>query len=553
MRSVNITDRDKLKKLIDEARVSRSEIARLAEVSYKTVYRWLDKGVRPHPAQSRRIDELFKEYVDLTGLVESLKKGLGDPIKRIRQDRDVRERLFLDMTYNSNAIEGSRMTLKETEAAIDGRKVRGKELFEVLEAVNHDNALKYILETVRPDFRIDEAYIFKLHSIILYNFNDRLPGRYRTGYVNVTNTELKLPSAQAVPIRMRALLKTINHYGRDVVKKISSDHYEFEAIHPFFDGNGRVGRLIMLTQALAKGYPPLYIQVEDRHKYYTALAKGDMGDFKSLIQVVCDGMIKGYNLLKHTAISLLIILPLLFTCGISVADRVYFSSGSSMEGVINSESDKAVELNVGFGTVTIAKSEIKSIYRSTPDELFAIRAQWETKRKELEGQEEELAKERQARMAEYEKWAREESEMKAAQESASQEISVIKDSASGSMLVDATLNGKVKVSLVIDTGASMVVLSKKTGEALGIDLTETGKEMAKLHVADNRTIDAKIVKLDSIKVDDVEVKDVIAAIVANDIGAIGTRDGLLGMTFLGRFNIKLDLARSKMVLDTIKK
>lgn len=295
---IPITDNEKLERLLKEAGVSRSELARILEVSYKTVYRWLDKGVKPHPAQSHHIDELFKEHVDLTGVVEKLKTSISDPIKLLRNNASIRDRFFLEMTYNSNAIEGSRMTLKETEKAIRGERVRGKELYEVLEAINHDNALKHLLEVVSPGFGIDEAYILKLHSIVMYNFNDKLPGKYRTGYVNLINTEIKLPAAQMVPIKMKGFLKGVNDYGRDAIKKIARDHYEFESIHPFFDGNGRVGRLIMLTQALAKGYPPALIQVEDRHKYYTALAKGDVGNFKNMVQMVCDAIIKGYGLLK---------------------------------------------------------------------------------------------------------------------------------------------------------------------------------------------------------------------------------------------------------------
>lgn len=297
MKKIIITDKEKLERLIKESGMSRSELARALEVTYKTVYRWLDKGIKPHPAQDRHIDELFKEYVDLTGLIERLKDSAGDPIKTLKTNPIIRDRFFLDMTYNSNAIEGSRMTLKETEKAIKGERVRGKELYEVLEAVNHDNALKFLLDTIKPGFKIGEEYILKLHSIVMYNFNDKLPGKYRTGYVNVTNTELKLPSAQMVPIKMKEFLKGVNRYDKNVVKKVSRDHYEFEAIHPFFDGNGRVGRLIMLTQLLSKGYPPILIHVDYRNKYYMALSKGDLGDFKNLIQMVCDSIIKGYNLL----------------------------------------------------------------------------------------------------------------------------------------------------------------------------------------------------------------------------------------------------------------
>jgi Fic family protein len=201
------------------------------------------------------------------------------------------------MTYHSNAIEGSRMTLKETEMAINGKKVKGKELFEELEAINHHNALLYMLDVITPNFKITEEYILKIHSLVMYNFNNKLPGKYRTGYVNLTNTEKQLPSAQMVPLRMHKFIKEINNYKIGIINKVSQYHYEFESIHPFFDGNGRVGRIIMLTQLLSKGYPPAIIEVEDRYKYYLALSKGDLGDFKNLIQMVCDSIIKGYNLL----------------------------------------------------------------------------------------------------------------------------------------------------------------------------------------------------------------------------------------------------------------
>jgi len=297
MPKYTISDKDKLNRLIKEAGLNRSELASALEVSYKTVYRWLDKEVKPHSSQSKDIDELFKAHIDITDWVEKMRKNIPDPIKLLKKDPLIREKFFLSMTYNSNAIEGSRMTLKETEMAVEGKKVRGKELFEVLEAVNHHNALLYMLEVIKPGFKITEDFILKIHSIVLYNFNNKLPGKYRTGHVNLTNTEKPLPSAQMVPLKMRFLAKDLNIYGKEILRKISRDHYEFESIHPFFDGNGRVGRIIMNTQLLSRGYPPAIIEIEDRYKYYLALSKGDMGDFKNSTQMVCDSVIKGYNLL----------------------------------------------------------------------------------------------------------------------------------------------------------------------------------------------------------------------------------------------------------------
>lgn len=299
MAKIIITDKEKLGKIVKATGMSRSQLARILEVSYKTVYRWLDAGVAPHPAQSRAIDELFKEHVDLREICARLSKELGEPVAILKKNNVLRERFFLEMTYNSNAIEGSRMTIKQTDAAIKGRKVKGREFFEILEAVNHHNALTYLLGVIKPGFKISEDFVLKLHSIIMYNFDNKLPGKYRTGHVNLTNTEKSLPSAQMVPLKMKKLISGINIYGKDVIGKIASDHYEFESIHPFFDGNGRVGRLIMMAQLLSKGYPPAVIQVEDRYKYYMALGKGDMGDFRSMAQMVCDSVIKGYNLLKE--------------------------------------------------------------------------------------------------------------------------------------------------------------------------------------------------------------------------------------------------------------
>jgi len=293
-----VSDQEKLRALIDEAGLKPTEVARLTEVTYQTVHRWLHRGVKPHPSQAHRIDELFKEHIDLTPVINTLRTQIQHPIKVLREREQIRARVFVEATYHSNAIEGSRMSKNETEMVIEGKTVRGKELFEHLEVLNHRNAIQYMIDHIKPNFTISEDYICQLHSIVMYNFSNKLPGRYRTGFVNLTNTEKVLPSAQMVPVKMREFIRTINQYGKNAIAKIARDHYEFESIHPFFDGNGRVGRLLMTTQLISQGYPPSIVRIEDQHAYYVALGKGDLGDFKNLVQMICDSIIRGYHLIQ---------------------------------------------------------------------------------------------------------------------------------------------------------------------------------------------------------------------------------------------------------------
>jgi Fic family protein len=297
MKVPEFSDQEKLEKILSKTGTSLANLAKNLDLPYVTVWRWLKKGVKPHPRQSRDIGQLFKEYIDLREIVLSLRKKLSNPIEILKNNPQIRQNFILQMTYHSDAIEGSRLTLKETELAMAGQKVKGKEIFEILEAINHKNAMNYMFEVIKPGFKINLDYILKLHSIIIYNFNDKLPGKFRTGYVNLTNTEKKLPSAQEVPLRMDNLIKNINHYGKDPIGKITKDHYQFEEIHPFFDGNGRVGRLIMATQLLSQGFAPAVVKLEERYNYYMALGKADYGNYTNIIQMICDSIMIGYKLL----------------------------------------------------------------------------------------------------------------------------------------------------------------------------------------------------------------------------------------------------------------
>ena len=300
MKKTIFADKKKLERLIAEAGFVPTTIARGLGVTYKSVYRWLNKGVMPHPGQSKVIDRLFKDNVDITPMVYAAKKHFGkDPLITLKRNPKIRDKFFLEMTYHSNAIAGSRLTLKETKQAIEAKVIKGRSFYDLLEAINHNNALIYMLECLKPGFKINANYILKLHSILLYNFNEKLPGKYRTGHVNLTDSEKPLTNALEVPIKMKSFLISINSPKPEIIKKIAATHYNFENIHPFFDGNGRLGRLIMVTQLLLKGFPPAVIQINDKEKYHQALEKCDIGEYKPLTQLTCEAILNGYELLEN--------------------------------------------------------------------------------------------------------------------------------------------------------------------------------------------------------------------------------------------------------------
>jgi len=298
MKKQRLDYKEKIDKIIQAIGISRSGLARRLEVSYKTVYRWIDKGVLPHRTKLREINQLFKQYVDLKDIVLQLRQEAEDPIKILKTNKAIRDRFVLDLTYHSNAIEGNHMTLREVEMSFGGGRIRDKEASDALEAVNHKKALEFLLDNVKSDFKINQEYILNLHKIIMHKFNDQLPGEYRTGGVNLPDVMKPLPLASDLPSRMNEFIKNINSYQKDVVNKIAHDHYQFEAIHPFFDGNGRVGRLIAITQSLSKGFAPVIIRVDDRKKYYLALGKADLGNYENIIEMIYQGLVRGYQLLR---------------------------------------------------------------------------------------------------------------------------------------------------------------------------------------------------------------------------------------------------------------
>lgn len=234
------------------------------------------------------------------------------------------------------------------------------------------------------------------------------------------------------------------------------------------------------------------------------------------------------------------------------ADTVYLKNGGSVSGIIDKEDEGSIEVNIGSGTVTFKRSQIDRIEKSDAKESGRLAEKWQEYKEEMTLKEEEYKEARDNRFkSAYENWMEEEAQKKSIASSGAKEIKIARSPAGKDIVVEVLLNNSVKANLILDTGASLIALSRRVGEELGVDLSDTKKDIMEMHLADGKRTLAKAVILNSVKIDDIEVKLVRAAVILDQETVPYSMDGLLGMSFLSKFNIKVDLKNMKMSLDRI--
>lgn len=203
--------------------------------------------------------------------VDALKKKLHSlrPLNPLELKR-LREEFAVENTYDSNAIEGSTLTLRETALILQqGITIAEKPLRDHLDAVGHKDAFEYIMALADRCEVLDERVIRDIHSLVLMNDAENR-GVYRRVPVTILGALVAPPPPYMVQEELKKLL---DDYARSQGKlhpidAISGFHLRFEGIHPFVDGNGRTGRLILNLELVKAGYLPVNIKFSDRRKYY---------------------------------------------------------------------------------------------------------------------------------------------------------------------------------------------------------------------------------------------------------------------------------------------
>lgn len=182
----------------------------------------------------------------------------------------IHDEFVVENTYHSNAIEGNTLTLRETALVLqEGVTIAQKPLKEHLEAIGYKDAFEYIVSLADANEKLTERIIKEIHSLVLMNdLNNK--GVYRNLPVTIMGASHIPPQPYLVPVQMEELL---NDYitlkqEKHIIEAVAEFHLRFEGIHPFIDGNGRTGRLILNLELIKSGLLPINIKFGDRIKYY---------------------------------------------------------------------------------------------------------------------------------------------------------------------------------------------------------------------------------------------------------------------------------------------
>ena len=215
-------------------------------------------------------DGRYKSKESILLIIDKKKKEL-DTKRSLTEGEVIRlnEEFIVEYTYNSNAIEGNTLTLRETDLVLRGLTIDKKPLKDHMEAVGHKEAFDYVRELVKNNIPLSENIIKKIHFLVLADKKDDR-GVYRRVPVRIMGAAHEPVQPYLIQPKMEQLLIDFKNSNEHIVTKLARFHIEFEAIHPFIDGNGRTGRLLVNLELMKAGYPPIDIKYMDRLAYYNA-------------------------------------------------------------------------------------------------------------------------------------------------------------------------------------------------------------------------------------------------------------------------------------------
>jgi Fic family protein len=242
------------------------------------------------------IEEGVSMYKDIDRKKEELNLKRPLPTNTVKS---IRDKLLLDWTYNSNAIEGNTLTLVETKVVLEGITIGGKSMREHLEVINHKEAILLVEDIVSNKEEFSQRQIKDIHSLVLRGINNKYAGKYRDEDVIIAGAKHIPPNHMILLDEMEGFINWYHTEGMKLhpVERAARVHVDFVKIHPFVDGNGRTARLLLNLELMKEGYPPIIIRNESRVNYYNYLDIAHTeGNYESFNRLVVEELIKSLDL-----------------------------------------------------------------------------------------------------------------------------------------------------------------------------------------------------------------------------------------------------------------
>jgi len=238
-----------------------------------TKEKYLGKEI-PEDIEHLKVKLQEESKQELNKKLESIKKNFQEEWEKYPESIKAKEmeEISIAFTYNTNAIEGSTITLGEAREIIHDKIAPNKPLRDIKETEKHS---KVFLEMLNKKEKISNELLLRWHKDIFGETKADIAGRYRD-YLGRVGSYIA-PDWQEIGKLMKELIIFTNKPRMNPAELAARAHYRFERIHPFGDGNGRIGRLIINSILWHNGYPMLIVEYKKRRSYYKALQKDEEG------------------------------------------------------------------------------------------------------------------------------------------------------------------------------------------------------------------------------------------------------------------------------------
>jgi len=308
-----MTIKQKLQYIQQSTGLTQTQLAGRFGVSFAAFNSWWTEKSQPRPQAQAAIEDLFLEVsgrkvitperlADKKAALRLRQAGHRQVLKEILSAPDIHDEFILKLTYHSGRIEGSTLDEPETAAILfDNVALPDRSLTEQLEAKNHQTAIDYLFSYLSEGKKINESLVLKLHGILMNGVRADA-GNYRRHAVRLLGVSLPTANYLKIPELLPALMADFQKASdkQEVISLAAGFHARFEQIHPFSDGNGRIGRLLLTAMLLEKNLTPAIIRQEEKRLYYTYLYKAQAGgDVSQLEDFIIDAVSSGFDILER--------------------------------------------------------------------------------------------------------------------------------------------------------------------------------------------------------------------------------------------------------------